>query len=244
MLVLLADSLIVVATAAERIAAYGASIREAHQLGHGPGTINELWTHEYQEKAMQVYTQTIPWPYLTNLADQFKAAAREMTVAAAPGGIGHEWFIVTEYLRAASDVILALAPPSEGHRTTILASSTPSVMQFGLLAEIASVAGAEELHAAGSTVRLAMRIGAPNASNSQAVVRVETEGTQPIELLSAHESTLVRRLISGGKVADIAIDLGYSERTLYRQLKSIWKRVGAKSRSAGIAKIVAEGWLR
>ncbi len=219
-----------VGLAAERIASFARSISEAHTLGHGPGTIDELWTSDFQEKAMHVYTLTIPWDYLINLADHFQATHRHMIVIGSPTHISEEWLITAEYLRTASEVILAFAPPLSNIEPRPLESATPSVMQFGLLGEAASTAGAANLEASASVVCETIRTLSPNGGAAE-------------NPLNTNEIRALHLLIAGDKITEASHKLGYSPRTLNRQLERIWKRLGVKNRNEGIALAVRRGWL-
>ena len=61
--------------------------------------------------------------------------------------------------------------------------------------------------------------------------------------LSPAEIDLLRQLIDGRAVSDLAADLGLSDRSVYRTLRDIWIRVGASSRNEGVAIVTARGWL-
>jgi DNA-binding NarL/FixJ family response regulator len=61
--------------------------------------------------------------------------------------------------------------------------------------------------------------------------------------LDPDEVELLQGLVAGRSISDLAADFGYSERSISRSLRSIWDRVGAVSRSEGIAMITANGWL-
>ncbi|MFE1173084.1 LuxR C-terminal-related transcriptional regulator [Streptomyces sp. NPDC058773] len=65
---------------------------------------------------------------------------------------------------------------------------------------------------------------------------VDTSPVAPNGLtLSQSETDLVRQLASGRPVADIAADLGYSERQMYRLAREIYFKLGASNRSEAIA---------
>lgn len=213
--------------AATRIETYAASIQEAHSLGHGPGAIDELWGKKYQEKAIQIYTQTLPWGYLTGLATQFEATARQMTISGAPPAVEHEWIIVTDYLRNASEVILAFAPLTDPTETRPLESATPSVMEFGLLGEIASARGAETLRRAGRAVRGAL----------------DGERAADANPLNPEQLEIVRLLTAGKTIVDVAEALGYSTRSIQRKLTEIQAVLGAAGRHEAIAIAAVNGWL-
>ena len=44
-------------------------------------------------------------------------------------------------------------------------------------------------------------------------------------------------------MADVANELGFSERSLYRRLDVIWRQLGVSSRTEGLAIVVSKGWV-
>ncbi len=218
----------------DRIVGFSQSVKEAHELHHGPGPIDEPWQRKFHEKAVQIYTMTIPWDYLVDLATRLCATAQYMTARGTQPEIAGDWIIVADYLRNASDAILAYAPEDLVAVATPgpIHSSTPSVMPYALLAELVSADGIARLETAGQAV--SDRIG----DGQSAPVPATAENP-----LDEDDAYLLRRIVAGDRVADISVDLGYSERSLYRQLNEIWERIGVSSRAEGIAKATARGWL-
>lgn len=216
--------------AAERIANYASSIAEAHTLGHGPGALDEIWTREYQEKAIQVYQLTLPWNYQATLAANFHATAREMTVAATPAHVASEWYIINEYLRTASEVIFSYLPTdTEITADQPIAPRTPGVMQFSLLAEIASADAAAELEAAGTAVRSALQTKPQDGHTPNPLTREQT--------------CLLQFLAAGHKIVDIGADLGYSTRSIQRKLTDIRTQLNVETNHEVLALAVKQGWL-
>ncbi|MFL6120836.1 DNA-binding response regulator [Actinophytocola sp.] len=62
-------------------------------------------------------------------------------------------------------------------------------------------------------------------------------------LLGQEEVLWLRRLASGTTVAHLAELAGYSERTMYRLLNSIYDRLGVANRTEALIKAHAYGWL-
>ena len=219
-----------VRTFAKRIEGYAESILEAHQLGHGPGDTEQLWTRQYQEKAVHIYALTLPWSYQIELANQFNATARFMINNGSPGQATGDWIIVVEYLRTAAETTYAYAPETTRPASrTHIGGKTPGALRFELLAEIASTAGAQELRDAGRSVQATL-----------------DRAPEPFRLrspLSIEEVAILRRLAAGERIADISSHLGYSERSLYRRLNDIWTRLGVSNRAEGITIAVSNGWL-
>ncbi|MEU7133433.1 hypothetical protein [Streptomyces sp. NPDC046261] len=61
--------------------------------------------------------------------------------------------------------------------------------------------------------------------------------------LSSDETELLTQLASGAPVADIAKRSGYSERHMYRVVRHLYGRVGARNRSEAIAAVARWGLL-
>ncbi|MEU4742385.1 LuxR C-terminal-related transcriptional regulator, partial [Actinosynnema sp. NPDC023658] len=70
-----------------------------------------------------------------------------------------------------------------------------------------------------------------------------TEVGTPSEALDADELTWLRRLATGGTVAQVAAHAGYSERAMYRMLNGLYRRMGVGSRLEAIIRARESGWL-
>ncbi|WP_424641605.1 hypothetical protein [Embleya sp. AB8] len=95
----------------------------------------------------------------------------------------------------------------------------------------------------GEVLRCALR---GNVRLPIAVVRALVDRTTvaPGELvLSGSETELLRQLASGRTVADIAKSRDYSERQMYRLVRDLYHRVGARNRSEAIATTAKWGLL-
>lgn len=221
---LLTDSELLIVT--ERVTTFGKSLQDAHALGHGPGSFDDLSTRQFHDEAIKVYSDALPWSYLLAIADRFHTAARQMTARAAPLTLADEWIHIVGYLRAAGSSMLAAAPdPHPEPNDLDLLRATPAVMPFDRIARLASPQGALTLLEAGSAV--ASVLGTEVAPNP----------------LVQHEVTLLEHLMAGERVVEIAEMYGYSERTLHRKLSEVWQRLGAKSRVDGLALAAAKGWI-
>jgi DNA-binding NarL/FixJ family response regulator len=52
--------------------------------------------------------------------------------------------------------------------------------------------------------------------------------------VSGHEADWLRAMASGSTVLDLAEDAGYSERAMFRNLKSVYMRIGVKNRTEAL----------
>ena len=63
------------------------------------------------------------------------------------------------------------------------------------------------------------------------------------EILDARELELLKRLADGVAIADLAAEMGYSERSVYRALAGLWKKLGVPGRKEGVRKAASVGLL-
>lgn len=61
--------------------------------------------------------------------------------------------------------------------------------------------------------------------------------------LTANELDWIRRLAAGDTVAKIAADTGFSERTMYRRLEQVFRRIGVHNRMDAAAWATRHGYL-
>ncbi len=45
------------------------------------------------------------------------------------------------------------------------------------------------------------------------------------------------------QIVDIAAELSYSERSIYRELAKLWKVLGVQDRVEGLRKATSKGWI-
>lgn len=225
----MAESLERVGLAARRIFFYAESIEQAHSLGLGPGSHDELWSMDFHRAAVWIYEETLPWAYLVPLARGFCDIAALMGEHTVPTSAPHHWRTVAEYLHNAGTVLLGHAPPEATAMPPAedLADRTPAVMRFDALAQMASAEGARTL-----------RLAADDVASS-----IETAVGSARPDLSDEELSVLRSLATGRRMVEIAEEHGLSERSLYRMLRDIWRTLGATSRMEGMAIAIREGLL-
>ena len=211
-----------------RVGRFGESLAEAHSLGVTPAAEDEPWRFAFQQSAARIYGKSLPSSYLTNLAANFRACLEAMAVVSAPQKVAAEWTIVSAYLLNTVDALQAcnvrLEQAIPQKDVSLMEDRTPSVMPFATLASLCTVAGAEQLRAAGFSVASSL----------------ENLADAP---LSTTETQMVNLLLDGARVVDVARLLGFSEREVYRQLKTLWRRLGVSGRTEGIGLCVREGWV-
>ena len=97
------------------------------------------------------------------------------------------------------------------------------VVRFDLLAQLTTSQGARRLERAAVTARDHMADSPPE--------------------LDDVELQILIRLNAGTAIVDIAAELGFSERSMYRSLARIWNKLGVPSRDEGIRRAVEGGLL-
>ena len=222
-----------VRAACGRIAGGAAAIVEAHRLGVPEGPHANPWTIEYHREAVHIYNESLPPWYQHELAVLFGHCAKTMSQHSIPARLAEDWLIVSNYLTLARSTILeSLAAMGAGARkrapTSVEAiadiETPPLVIRFDALARLTTSEGARRLQRAASEVRQQMASPAPAA-------------------LDERQLKLLKRLADGTSIADIAQEMGYSQRSVYRAMAGLWKTLSVSGRGEGVQKAAAEGLL-
>lgn len=213
-----------------RVAGGARAIAEAHLFGVPEGPHRELWTAEYHADVVEIYGESLPAAYQRDIASLFSHSAEAMTGYHIPATLAEDWLIVTGYLRHASEAVTAcldseparsLSPAANGLE---IDDRTPMVIRFDRVAAQASHEGACRLERAALAVQ--RHVGAPSAL-----------------VLGDEQRRLLRGVASGTAIVDLAEELGYSRRSMYRELSKLWQALGVPDRAEGLRKAAAEGLL-
>lgn len=220
-----------VRVACGRIARGANAILEAHELGVAEGPHELLWSAEYQREAVRVYAASLPVPYQLCVGEFFRYSSEVMADETIPGRLAEDWMII----RSCMDSVVAAmsehyaTQPSQMLDSDVplperiaLSESLPKVIRFDLLARVTTSEGARRLEGAATAVRDQM----------------ET----PLPALEDAERHMLNRLTAGMAVVDIAAEMGYSERSMYRSLARLWQKLGVPGRKEGIRR-AAEGGI-
>ena len=138
-----------------------------------------------------------------------------------------DWLIVIQFMRNFRDALATLGPAggeSEPSAWPGVEGRLPSVLRVDRLAELTTTEGARCLAGAADAVRLHL------AGVSVALLTDEQRG-------------LLMAMASGRPVADLADELGYSRRSMYRHLSKLWETLDASGPIEGMLKAAARGLL-
>lgn len=205
-----------------------AGIREAHALGHSPSGqhTGDPFT-DVLPLLIRSVVAGVPDRAARGRAEWICDIARFMTARGSPPEVEGDWILVTEtyarladaYMEAIDDDVGA-EPAAEAREIVPLYT-----LDYPTMGRVLDATLVARFQAAVEAVLAAL------------------DHHQQTNPLSADEIDLVRRLVDGRPISDLAAELGRSDRSIYRALRNIWIRVGASSRSEGVAIITARGWL-
>ena len=208
------------------------AIAEAYGFGVSEGPHGEPWTAAYHRAAVHVYAESLPVPYERRIGSLFIYSAEAMDAVDLPAGLVEDWFIVKSYMRNAStaiaDWLVTQRINSPGARKIpspeIDDEGPPRVIHYDRLAALTTLDGARRLERAAIAVQC--HIGAPSAA-----------------MLDDPQRRLLNMLAAGVPIANMAADLGYSERTIYRALDRLYRALGVVDRVQAVRKAATEGLL-
>jgi DNA-binding NarL/FixJ family response regulator len=72
---------------------------------------------------------------------------------------------------------------------------------------------------------------------------IAADGSTGRPKLSVEQAAWLRRLASGSTVAQLASEVGYSERTMFRLLHALYGRMEVRSRVEAVLRAKEQGWL-
>lgn len=207
------------------------SMLEAYRFGAPEGTHPEPWTAEFHREAVHVYNESLPCAYQHDVARLFRDAERAMTARLIPADMAEDWAIVTAYMREAARSI-------EGW----LASGEPRPLQSRLAGCPEVTADAPRVVHWDTVARLTTQDGTRRLKSACLTVKQHFDAEAP-ESLAASERRMLERLASGMTVGALASELGYSERSMHRELCKLWDKLGVSGRAEGLLKAATEGLI-
>ncbi len=221
-----ANDLELIRCCAMRIEGVAAAIESVWEVGVRHGEHREPWTLDFQMLAAGIYLETVPASYALRVAATFRYCADKMSVAGSQVLVDESWWIVIRYLTAVSDSISRLLGTEMqiGQVETVaLSPSPPAVIRYDKLAPL--------LHPEGVFIQ------------QQAAVRVGESCRRPHFVLESEELAWIAALAAGSTVIDLGVANGYSTRSMYRRLASLWRKLGVDDRVHGVAHAARMGWL-
>ena len=215
-----------------RIAGVASAVSEAHEFGTTEGHHDRPWTADFHREAQRVYAVSLPRSYQCEVGALFDHAAESMDAMVIPGRLAEDWAIVARYLRSAAAAIEEWLATHEAGTQLDLADMPhveesdvpPMVIHFEALAALTTRRGMRRLHRAA--------VG----------VQQHLDTTMP-QGLTAEEQRLIRLISEGAHVPELATELGYSQRSIYRHLSKLWHKLGVTGRTEGLERAAAEGLL-
>lgn len=220
----LADDDVVGAT--RRVQQIVAAVKEAHALGYGPPGQDADYPQTARGLA-DAFLSSVPGPVAKARTEWAEGIASYMTARGSPPAIAAAWVYFTEAFARMAEAYRAAEPP---------AGSSEEDPAIGEVVPLYTI----DWQAIGPAVPVEMveQFGRAAEVIEQALSSAMSENP-----LSVDEVTLLRGLTDGRLVSELAVEFGFAERSVYRILRNVWMRVGAASRSEGIAIVTARGWL-
>lgn len=209
------------------------AILEAYQFGVTEGPHPQPWTAEYHQDAVAVYSESLPPSYQRDVARLFHITATAMNQRMIRAELAEDWTIVAAYMHNAAASIntwFATHPSSVDWSGPVVSTSpaaepaSPRIVHWDHLAALTTHQGIHRLKAASVAVKHHFDADAPRS-------------------LDTTEVAVLERLSSGTAIADIAMQLGYSERSMYRELSKLWTKLGVSNRSEGLHKATTQGLI-
>ena len=155
-------------------------------------------------------------------------------------------------------VVLTLCSERDWERLAWLRARHPTVDVIALIDEDSVAAGVRAVQAGARSV-LPRRVSAESltrtvaaSADGQALLPAAVmaalaagapAGRRGENPLSAQQLSWLRRLAAGVTVARLAADVGYSERAMYRLLRSVYRTIGTRGRVQAILLAQQRGWL-
>jgi AraC-like DNA-binding protein len=214
---------------ASRIIDMATEIRRTHAMGVPHGEHDEPWTREFHQVVASIYLQTIPARYAKGVAESFKQCTTLMASTNYPADQAGDWLIVQAYAGSVTEAIcghlhltIEELEAASGRR---LEPTVPGIFPYAEIAPLVSPAGVARLLQASH------------------VVQTACNGIQSVARPSEAEVELLRMLAAGKSVIEIAGRVGYSERSLHRRLKQLWKDLEVSGFKEALVLGGQEGWL-
>lgn len=214
---------------ASRIIDMATEIKRTHAMGVPHGEHDEPWTLGFHQVVASIYLQIIPARYAEGVAESFKQCASLMDSAENLADETGDWLIVQAYAASVAEAIcgrlhltIEELEAASGRR---LEPTVPGMFPYVEIAPLVSPVGVGRLLQASLVVQKA-------CNGPQAVVRPSEADIELLRMLAADKS-----------VVEIAGLVAYSERSLHRRLKQLWKDLEVSGCKEALVLGGREGWL-
>lgn len=145
-----------------------------------------------------------------------------------------DWELLETLHRAATGtVLMVLLEP-------VTVEASVRALRSGAVCAVARDAGPDVLR---DSFRAAMDGKSLLGVDVLRVLAAPDDAAQPTDRPSAEERKWLRELSRGRTVGDLAAEAGYSERMMFRLLRSLYTRLGATGRTDALITAQSRGWL-
>lgn len=78
----------------------------------------------------------------------------------------------------------------------------------------------------------------------QAVLAIQQHLSSTVpQHLNSEEQRLLKLISEGAHISEMAADLGYSQRSIYRHLSKLWEKLDVTGRTEGLERAITEGLI-
>jgi len=194
--------------------------------------------------------------YVT-VRDPFPAYRRGLELALAEAGYRVEYpSDLADWAGApgARAVVVTCTSSSEARALALLRDRTDDVVAVAVLGEASRVGYREVLETGVDSAvardapleRIVDVIGAAVERRTvlpTEVARTLALGDKDNELIEGQQAEWLRALARGATVEDLAASVGYSERAMYRHLRRLYERLGARNRTEALLQALRQGLI-
>ena len=215
-----------------RIVGTARAVSQAYEFGASEGPHDWPWHADYYREAVRVYAESLPASYQREISELFSHAAAAMDDMLIPGRLAGDWLVVAQFLRLSSAAIeewLAAGGPDTSFDVADLpdvegSDEPPMVVRFDGLAVLTTRQAVLRLQRAAVAVQQHLDSAAP-------------------QNFTAAEQHLLEMVSHGVHIPEMAAELGYSQRSIYRQLSKLWQKLGVPGRKEGLERAASEGLI-
>ena len=183
----------------------------------------------YHNAATPIYAQALPLSYQLNVEALFHHCSEVMDEGTIPAALADSWSIVDHYLLNAAASIRAMlgagTPQIDATGGGLgMDDRPPPVIRYDQIAALTTLDGIRQLEMAAESVR------------AHVVVSVRLS-------LDDKQRMLLQRIAEGMPIATLASEMGYSQRSIFRELSGLWETLGVPNRATGVRMALEQGLI-